>query len=137
MSQLRDERLLSSHLKSEAGNKLRVNLKVMSVERLYVSSQATEQIRPIAYRRIADGITFTAQFDLDCGQGQICTEVQWALPKLRAEPNNMQWQGATHPILQQSLAEHGRSVVPLDISLGSSDSRILRFRLNDGGKSLS
>lgn len=119
----------------EAGNKLRELESDERREIIRILIQATEQIRPIAHR-IADGITYLAQFDLIVAKARFAHKFNGHLPKLQAEPN-MQWQGATHPILQQSLAEHGRSVVPLDISLGSSDSRILVISgPNAGGKSV-
>ncbi|GAD06137.1 recombination inhibitory protein MutS2 [Porphyromonas crevioricanis JCM 15906] len=118
----------------EAGNRLRELEGEERREIIRILIQTTAQIRSVA-QEIIRGIAYLAQFDLIVAKAKFAHKFNGNLPHLSPQPDLL-WVGATHPVLQQSLSEHGRSVVPLDITL-SSDNRILVISgPNAGGKSV-
>ncbi|MDE6301038.1 MAG: Smr/MutS family protein [Muribaculaceae bacterium] len=57
------------------------------------------------------------------------------LPHLSREPE-MEWYHACHPVLQRSLARHGKEIVPLDIRLTPKERILVISGPNAGGKSV-
>jgi DNA mismatch repair protein MutS2 len=55
---------------------------------------------------------------------------------MAAEEPVMDWHGAVHPLLQMSLAKHGKKVVPLDIKLDARQRILIISGPNAGGKSV-
>ncbi len=84
---------------------------------------------------LLDGFELLGIFDFIYAKAKYAKSVDAEMPALETEPE-MDWYGARHPGLLQSLARQGKEIVPLDIQL-NADRRILVVSgPNAGGKSV-
>ena len=118
----------------EANNTIRELEADMRREIIRILTEVADFIRPhidemlISYDLLGqiDFIRAKALFaqDLDCN-----------MPHLEVTPQ-IEWYHAIHPALFLSLREHGKEVVPLDITLDGNDRILLISGPNAGGKSV-
>lgn len=118
----------------EANNTIRELEADMRREIIRILTEVADFIRPhidemlISYDLLGqiDFIRAKALFaqDLDCN-----------MPHLETSPQ-IEWYHAIHPALFLSLREHGKEVVPLDITLDGNDRILLISGPNAGGKSV-
>lgn len=96
--------------------------------------QLTDFVRPMipALRRMS---TFLGLIDFIRAKARWAQLVNALVPEVTKKPQ-IQWQAARHPILQQSLAKAGRSIVPNDVTLTEEEHMMVISGPNAGGKSV-
>ena len=94
----------------------------------------TDSIRP-EIPSILESYAFMAQIDFIRAKARLTMDFDGCKPILEHK-TVVDWVQAVHPLLKQSLAKHGKTVVPLDIDLDSKNSILLISGPNAGGKSV-
>lgn len=118
----------------EANNRLR-ELTMEERREIHRILQAlADVIRPHIDGMI-DGFGILGQFDFIMAKARYAQIVGAEMPTLSDRPE-LEWYGACHPVLKLSLSEHGRQIVPLDITLGTKKRILVISGPNAGGKSV-
>jgi len=121
----------------EANNRVRELEAEERREVIRILTETSDKIRPDI-----DGILLSMQFlaDIDLIQAKVQLAEQFGSiePNIGAKPH-IDWIGAKHPLLQESLKKQGKNVVPLDIELlsdGKGGKILVISGPNAGGKSV-
>lgn len=94
----------------------------------------TETVRP-SIPDILLSYEFLAEIDFIRAKSHFAIQTNAIKPVLRNE-QLIDWTMAIHPLLQLSLARHGKKVVPLDIELNQNQRILIISGPNAGGKSV-
>lgn len=92
------------------------------------------QLRPYI-DELLDSYDLMATFDFIRAKAVMAIDSRCTLPTLADKPE-LEWYHACHPVLKQSLEKHGRSIVPLDITLDPHHRILVISGPNAGGKSV-
>lgn len=85
---------------------------------------------------LLSNIDLLGWYDFVRAKALFAIDVDAQMPNVEKEPA-IEWYHAVHPALLLSLRAHGKNVVPLDIAINDSDSRIIVISgPNAGGKSV-
>lgn len=118
----------------EANNRLR-ELGLEERREIHRILQALADVmRPHIDEMIA-GFGLLGQFDFIMAKARYARTVDAEMPSLGERPE-LEWYGACHPVLKLSLAEQGREIVPLDITLNTKNRILVISGPNAGGKSV-
>ncbi|MBO4602076.1 MAG: Smr/MutS family protein, partial [Salinivirgaceae bacterium] len=82
-----------------------------------------------------DALMFLGIIDFIRAKARYALQIGATVPQLADEPL-IDWQNARHPILQEAFREAGRTLVPLNISLNTTDRILVISGPNAGGKSV-
>ena len=118
----------------EANNRIR---ELESEERHEIKRillEFTATVRPEVHE-IMNSYEFLADIDFIRAKAKFSIATN-AIEPVIEEKQMMDWCMAVHPLLQRSLAKHGRKVVPLDIVLNHKQRILLISGPNAGGKSV-
>lgn len=119
----------------EANNRIR---ELESEEHREVIEILRQLTAPIRERRetLSQLYLSMGRIDAVCAIARFADEMHCAIPEVRNKPT-IQWYQAVNPILQHTLSQEGKSVVPQDILLRYPNQRILVISgPNAGGKSV-
>ena len=94
----------------------------------------TAEVRP-SYEEILQSYEFLAEIDFIRAKACLARQFNAIPPDIKGKPL-IDWTMACHPLLQLSLARHGKKVVPLDIELDSRRRILVISGPNAGGKSV-
>lgn len=118
----------------EAGNRLRELQMEEKREETAILLSLADEIRPLA-----DGIVRSCHvlglFDFIAAKAKFAADVNAAMPHIKDKPE-IEWYHAVHPSLLISLRQHGREVVPLNITLSHEKRILIISGPNAGGKSV-
>jgi len=96
--------------------------------------QLTDQLRP-QLRNLKSAYNFLGMIDFIRAKARFATKLDASSPAL--EKNNlMDWYQARHPLLQMSLEQQGRKIVPLNVQLEDAQRILIISGPNAGGKSV-
>lgn len=84
---------------------------------------------------ILQSYNFLAKIDFIQAKAMFSIQIQGIKPMLENK-QIIDWTNAIHPLLQLSLAKHGKKVVPLDIELNQKQRILIISGPNAGGKSV-
>ncbi len=84
---------------------------------------------------IEDCMDIIAHLDFIHAKALIARETEAHMPVLERQPE-MEWYHAVHPVLLVSLQRQGKEIVPLDITLNSTQRLLVISGPNAGGKSV-
>ena len=118
----------------EANNRIRELENDERREIIRILTEFSDVIRP-QIPKILQSYEFLAEIDLIRAKAQLAIQTN----SLKPEFSNkliLDWGTAIHPILQMSLAKHGKKVIPLDIELNSEQRILIISGPNAGGKSV-
>lgn len=118
----------------EANNRIRELKAAEKREIIKILQDLTAEIRPYVPEMLASQ-HFLAHVDYLRALTVLSEAFGSIIPRIEPGPR-LDWVQAVHPLLQQSLARHGGSVVPLDISLRDEARILLISGPNAGGKSV-
>ncbi|MBS7408951.1 MAG: endonuclease MutS2, partial [Prevotellamassilia sp.] len=118
----------------EANNRIRELKAAERREIIRILQSLTSEIRPhvadmLAMQQLLGQVDFLRA--LSAFSQALCCVV----PQISASPL-IEWRSARHPLLELSLKKHGRSIVPLDITLPAGKRLLLISGPNAGGKSV-
>lgn len=118
----------------EANNLLQ-NLQIDEhIEIIQILTTFTEQLRP-NLEIIAKGFHYLALLDFIRAKSKFAIQFNACKPIIVNKPI-VDWQEARHPILEANLKQQGKSIVPLNITLGNTYSILIISGPNAGGKSV-
>lgn len=121
----------------EANNKVRELEAEERREVIRILTEVSDDIRPHV-DGILESMRFLADIDFIQAKVQLAEHFQAIEPTVADHPH-IDWIGAQHPLLKESLAKQGKNVVPLDIEL-QSDTKGGKILVisgpNAGGKSV-
>ena len=118
----------------EANNRVRELENEERREIIRILTEFSNTLRP----SIADillSYDFLAEIDFIRAKALLAEQISALRPSVEDRPL-MSWSGAVHPLLQLSLAKHGKKVVPLDIELNEGQRILIISGPNAGGKSV-
>ena len=118
----------------EANNKVRELKAAERREIIRILQEMTAEIRPDIPEILAS-LHYLAHIDYLRALAGFSEAFDSVVPEVKPEPN-INWSGAIHPLLQQSLRRHGSQQVPLDIALRGGKKIVLISGPNAGGKSV-
>lgn len=118
----------------EANNRIRELEGEERREVIRILQEFTAQVRPVC-RDILQSYEFLAEMDLIQAKARLAEQTQAITPHISDCPV-IDWTMAVHPLLQLSLARHGKRVVPLDIELTPRQRILIISGPNAGGKSV-
>lgn len=118
----------------EANNRIRELKAAERREIIRILQETATMIRP-HISGILEAIRFLAYADYLNALRSFSDMIGAIVPEVRPLPA-MDWRQARHPLLKLSLERHGRSIVPLDISLKPEQHILLISGPNAGGKSV-
>lgn len=118
----------------EANNKTRELEAAEKREIIKILTEFTDYIRP-ELPSIKDSYSYLAQIDFIRAKALFANTIGATKPVLEKKCV-LDWVQAVHPLLSQSLARHGKKVIPLDVELTSDKSILLISGPNAGGKSV-
>ncbi len=118
----------------EANNRIRELEGEERREIIRILTEVSKRIRP-RVPEILSSYDFLAWVDFIRAKALFAKQTG-ALKPMAADVPVMEWQGAIHPLLQMSLAKHGKKVVPLDIKLNPGQRILIISGPNAGGKSV-
>ena len=118
----------------EANNRIRELEGEERREIIRILVEFTNTVRPLV-PAILTSYEFLAQMDFIRAKAHFAIYIQAIKPQVVATPV-IDWAIAVHPLLQLSLAKHGKQVVPLDIELNADRRILLISGPNAGGKSV-
>lgn len=119
----------------EANNRLRELHGEEQREVIRLLVEMTNTLRPY-YPEILDLSLFIGEIDAMVAKARFAIATQAICPKIERKHIQLLWKKARHPLLQLSLEEQGRTIVPLDITLTPQERIILISGPNAGGKSV-
>ena len=99
-----------------------------------ILKSVTDSIRPYT-DDLDDALMFLGIIDFIRAKARYALQIGATVPQLADEPL-IDWQNARHPILQEAFREAGRTLVPLNISLNTTDRILVISGPNAGGKSV-
>ena len=97
-------------------------------------SVLTDALRPEA-AGMSDTYMQIARFDFIRAKGRIAGDTRASMPRISPQPD-LEWYNARHPLLEASLAKHGKAIVPLTIRLDQEKRILVISGPNAGGKSV-
>ena len=103
-------------------------------EIIRILTSFSDTLRP-SVPDILQSYEFLAEVDFIRAKAYFALQTNSLKPALESEPL-IDWTMAIHPLLQMSLAKHGKKVVPLDIELNSKQRILIISGPNAGGKSV-
>ncbi len=118
----------------EANNRVRELEGEERREIIRILQAFTAEVRP-AHQEILQSYEFLAEIDFIRAKACLARQFNAIPPDLKGAPL-IDWTLARHPLLQLSLARHGKQVVPLDITLDSRQRILIISGPNAGGKSV-
>ncbi|MDO4190325.1 MAG: Smr/MutS family protein [Bacteroidales bacterium] len=119
----------------EANNRLRELRGEEQREIIRLLIETTSVLRPY-YPEILDLSLFVAEMDALAAKAKFAVDIQAVCPIITKNQRQLLWTSARHPILQLSLQEQNRKIVPLDITLTPQNRIVLISGPNAGGKSV-
>lgn len=118
----------------EANNRIRELEGEERREIIRILTEFSTTIRP-QVPAILQSYEFLAEIDFIRSKALFAIQIQGIKPILENE-QVLDWTTAIHPLLQLSLAKHGKKVVPLDIELHREQRILIISGPNAGGKSV-
>ena len=118
----------------EANNRIRELEGEERREVIRILTELTDEVRP-QIPDILASYAFLAEIDFIRAKALTAISMEAIKPQLHDYPY-IDWVEAVHPLLQISLAKHGRKVVPLDIKLSREQRILIISGPNAGGKSV-
>jgi len=118
----------------EANNRIRELEGEERREIIRILVEVADKVRPHT-QSLQQAYELLAEIDFVRAKALLADRFEAVLPRLSPQPV-LDWVQAVHPLLRQSLAKHGKEVVPLDIELGPSQRILLISGPNAGGKSV-
>lgn len=118
----------------EANNRIRELEGEERREIIRILTEFSNVLRP-SIPEILQSYEFLAVIDFIRAKSHFAIQTKSLKPTLENE-QLLDWTMAIHPLLQLSLAKHGKKVVPLDIELNSKQRILIISGPNAGGKSV-
>lgn len=118
----------------EANNRIRELEGEERREIIRILTSFSDTLRP-SVPDILQSYEFLAEVDFIRAKAYFALQTNSLKPALESEPL-IDWTMAIHPLLQMSLAKHGKKVIPLDIELNSKQRILIISGPNAGGKSV-
>jgi DNA mismatch repair protein MutS2 len=118
----------------EANNRIRELEGEERREIIRILTEVSRRIRP-RVPEILSSYDFLAEVDFVRAKALLALQTG-AIKPMADEGQVLDWHGAVHPLLQLSLAKHGKKVVPLDIKLNPGQRILIISGPNAGGKSV-
>jgi DNA mismatch repair protein MutS2 len=118
----------------EANNRIRELEGEERREIIRILTAFSEMVRP-SIPEILRSYEFLAEMDFIRAKGYFAIQTNSIKPALENK-QLLDWTMAVHPLLQFSLAKHGKKVVPLDIDLNNNQRILIISGPNAGGKSV-
>lgn len=118
----------------EAGNRLRELEMDERREIAVILTRISDMIRPYSDEIVA-GCKVLARFDFIKAKARFAMDTEAEMPVLEKHPE-IEWYHALHPGLMLNLRSHGRTPVPLEITLGGENRILIISGPNAGGKSV-
>ena len=118
----------------EANNRIRELEAEERREIIRILTDFTNEVRP-QIPEILESYSFLAEIDFIRAKALTAIAMDGIKPQMHDYPY-IDWVEAIHPLLQISLAKHGKKVVPLDISLHRDQRILIISGPNAGGKSV-
>ena len=118
----------------EANNRIRELEAEERREIIRILTDFTNEVRP-QIPEILESYSFLAEIDFIRAKALTAIAMDGIKPQMYDYPY-IDWVEAIHPLLQISLAKHGKKVVPLDISLHRDQRILIISGPNAGGKSV-
>lgn len=119
----------------EANNMIRELEAEERREIIKILTGVADKLRP-NLKQLLDGVRILGLLDFIRAKAKLAQSMSAVLPQVTDKPL-IRWQQCRHPLLERSLEQHGRAIVPLDITLEEPKSRFLVISgPNAGGKSV-
>lgn len=118
----------------EANNRIRELEGDERREIIHILTTFSNTLRP-SIPEILQSYEFLAEIDFIRAKSYFAIQTSSIKPGLENE-QLLDWTMAVHPLLQLSLAKHGKKVVPLDIELSTKQRILIISGPNAGGKSV-
>lgn len=118
----------------EANNRIRELEGDERREIIRILTEFSNTLRP-SIPEILQSYEFLAEIDFIRAKSHFAIQTNGLKPALENE-QLLDWTMAVHPLLQLSLAKHGKKVVPLDIELNRKQRILIISGPNAGGKSV-
>ena len=118
----------------DANNRLRELVGDERREIIRILTEFSNTLRP-SIPEILQSYEFLAEIDFIRAKSHFAIQTNSIKPSLENE-QLLDWTMAVHPLLQLSLAKHGKKVVPLDIELNLKRRILIISGPNAGGKSV-
>lgn len=118
----------------EANNRIRELEGDERREIIRILTEFSNTLRP-SIPEILQSYEFLAEIDFIRAKSHFAIQTNSIKPSLENE-QLLDWTMAVHPLLQLSLAKHGKKVVPLDIELNLKQRILIISGSNAGGKSV-
>lgn len=118
----------------EANNRIRELERDERREIIRILTEFSNTLRP-SIPEILQSYEFLAEIDFIRAKSHFAIQTNSIKPSLENE-QLLDWTMAVHPLLQLSLAKHGKKVVPLDIELNLKQRILIISGPNAGGKSV-
>ena len=118
----------------EANNRIRELESDERREIIRILSEFSASIRPYIPDLLLS-YEFLAEIDFIRAKALLALQISGLKPAFENRPV-LDWRMATHPLLQLSLAKHGKQIVPLDIELNEKQRILIISGPNAGGKSV-
>lgn len=118
----------------EANNRIRELEGDERREIIRILTTFSNTLRP-SIPEILQSYEFLAEIDFIRAKSYFAIQISSIKPSLENE-QLLDWTMAVHPLLQLSLAKHGKKVVPLDIELSTKQRILIISGPNAGGKSV-
>ena len=118
----------------EANNRIRELEGDEHREIIRILTEFSNTLRP-SIPEILQSYEFLAEIDFIRAKSHFAIQTNSIKPRLENE-QLLDWTMAVHPLLQLSLAKHGKKVVPLDIELNLKQRILIISGPNAGGKSV-
>ncbi|EYA96780.1 smr domain protein [Bacteroides fragilis str. S38L5] len=118
----------------EANNRIRELEGDERREIIHILTEFSNTLRP-SIPEILQSYEFLAEIDFIRSKSHFAIQTNSIKPSLENE-QLLDWTMAVHPLLQLSLAKHGKKVVPLDIELNLKRRILIISGPNAGGKSV-
>ncbi|MCC8188227.1 MAG: Smr/MutS family protein [Bacteroides sp.] len=118
----------------EANNRIRELEGEERREIIRILTEFSNILRPFI-PEILQSYEFLAEIDFIRAKSYFALRTGGIRPVLE-DVQQIDWTGAVHPLLQLSLAKHGKQVVPLDIELNEHQRILIISGPNAGGKSV-
>ncbi len=118
----------------EANNRIRELEAEERKEIIRILADFSNQLRP-TIPEVLLSYDFLAEIDFIRAKALFAEQISALKPVLKNK-RLLDWRMAVHPLLQLSLAKHGKKVVPLDIELNEKQRILVISGPNAGGKSV-
>ncbi len=118
----------------EANNRIRELEGEERREIIRILTEISKEIRPHS-KEMLTAYRFLGTIDAIQARAHLAIQMKAIEPTLSGVPL-IDWERAVHPLLQRSLEKHGKSVVPLDITLNQKKRILIISGPNAGGKSV-